>query len=145
MVESAARQANEPNEPNEPSKPNERADHAAPADPAADPATGSTAGSRRHTALSLVTVVTEALLERRLIEDLTDLGVTGYTMTSARGRGSRGSRAGDIEGGNVRFEVIASDELAEALLNRVAERYFEHYAVAAWLSRVEVLRGDKYV
>ncbi len=97
------------------------------------------------TELSLVTIVAEALLERRIIDDLDDLEVSGYTITSARGRGSRGSRAGDIEGGNVRFEVIASDDTAAAIMDRVAERYFEHFAIAAWLSRVSVLRGDKYV
>lgn len=95
--------------------------------------------------LTLVTIVAEALLERRLLDDLRHLGATGYTIGAARGEGSRGSRSGDWEGGNIRVEVIVSNTTASAILDRLAERYFEHYAVIAWTSDVHVLRGEKYL
>jgi nitrogen regulatory protein P-II 2 len=34
--------------------------------------------------------------------------------------------------------------VAERILARVAEEYFAHYAVIAWVEDVEVVRGDKY-
>lgn len=95
--------------------------------------------------LSLVTVVAEAVLEKRLLRDLRTLGVSGFTVTPAHGEGSRGSRTGDIEGGNVRVETIVHPDLAAAILHHVEAHYFEHYAVIVWVSEVGVLRGDKYL
>lgn len=95
--------------------------------------------------LSLVTVVAEAVLERRLLRDLRTLGVSGFTVTPAHGEGSRGSRTGDIEGGNVRVESIVHPDLAATILRHVEAHYFAHYAVIVWVSEVGVLRGDKYV
>ncbi|MGE3962034.1 MAG: transcriptional regulator [Dehalococcoidia bacterium] len=97
------------------------------------------------THLSLVTIVAEAILEPRLVRELKALGVTGFTVSAAHGEGSRGSRAGDIEGGNVKIETIVQPELAAVLLNHVEANYFEHYAVIVWVSEVGVLRGDKYL
>lgn len=95
--------------------------------------------------LSLVTVVAEAILEKRLLRDLRALGVSGFTVTPAHGEGSRGSRTGDIEGGNVRVETIVHPDLAATILHHVEAHYFEHYAVIVWVSEVGVLRGDKYL
>jgi hypothetical protein len=43
----------------------------------------------------LLTIVTESALKRDLVEDLEQLGVRGYTITDARGKGSRGTRRSD--------------------------------------------------
>lgn len=91
-----------------------------------------------------VTIVAEAILEDRIARDLRSLGAHGFTITEARGEGSRGVRAQDWEGRNVRIESIASDEVAGAVLEHVAEHYFAHFAVIAWVDDVEVVRGDKY-
>ena len=54
----------------------------------------------------LLTIVAEAALERSLVADLDRLGVGGYTITDARGRGSRGRRSSGWEhSGNVRIEL----------------------------------------
>ncbi|MFM2105431.1 MAG: hypothetical protein RL338_463 [Chloroflexota bacterium] len=91
-----------------------------------------------------VTIVAEALLEERLIRELRALGARGVTIGPVRGEGSRGVRSGDWEGSNVRLESIVSREVADAILARIAERYFDDYAVIAWVDDVEVVRGDKY-
>lgn len=91
-----------------------------------------------------VTIVAEALLEERLIRELRALGARGVTIAAVRGEGSRGVRAGDLEGSNVRLESIVSREVGDAILARIAERYFDDYAVIAWVDDVEVVRGDKY-
>lgn len=95
--------------------------------------------------LILVTIVAEAILEQRIARELRALKVSGFTVTSAHGEGSRGSRAGDIEGGNVRIETIVPPELATRVLQHIEAAYFEHYAVIAWVAEVGVLRGEKYL
>ena len=94
--------------------------------------------------LQLVTIIAERFLKEQLIDELRNLGATGYTLTDAEGEGSRGVRASEWEGRNVKIEVIVSDEVAEAITEHVSERYFEHYAVVLYSHPVEVVRGSKY-
>jgi nitrogen regulatory protein P-II 2 len=93
----------------------------------------------------LVTIIAEAVLESRILRDIRELGARGYTLTKVRGEGSRGVRASDWEGGNVKIEAVVSPAVANRILRHVAESYFEHYAVVAYLSDVQVVRGEKYV
>jgi|FLYL01.1.fsa_nt_gi nitrogen regulatory protein PII len=95
--------------------------------------------------LKLVTIVAESVLEPYLIEDIRKLGAKGYTLTRAEGRGSRGVRVDDVERGNIKLEAIVGPEVADKILELLAEKYFQHYAVIAYLENVEVVRGDKYV
>lgn len=94
--------------------------------------------------LRKVTIVAEALLEERLTRELRGLGARGFTVADVRGEGSRGIRAADWEGHSVRIETIVSPEVADTILLTVAEHWFEHYAVIAWMDEVHVVRGDKY-
>jgi len=92
----------------------------------------------------LLTVVCEAALESRLIKDVLALGAKGYTVTDAHGTGPRNQRNGDLEGGNVRLEVVADQEIVNKILEELEKDYFPHYAVSAWVSDVEVLRQERY-
>lgn len=93
----------------------------------------------------LVTVVTEALLEPALTRELDALGVSGYTITDARGRGSRGARrSGWRESTNIRLEVLCSAELAHRLVEALREKYYADYAMVLWHQPVEVLRPEKF-
>lgn len=94
--------------------------------------------------LKLVTIIAEGFLEEKLIREVKKLGAKGYTITPARGEGSRGVRASEWEGGNIRLECIVSSAVAEKIVNHMAEVYFTNYAVIAYLQDVEVVRGDKY-
>ena len=98
------------------------------------------------TALGLkkVTIVAEALLEDRIVRICHEQGARGHTVTEARGEGSRGVRASEWEGKNVKIETIVDSGTADRILTRVAEEYFLHYAVIAYVSDVHVLRGEKY-
>lgn len=97
------------------------------------------------THLVLVTIVAEELLEHRLTRDLRAAGATGFTVTTARGSGSRGVRTGDGGAANVRIEAVVRPEVADAVFELLAERYFPYYAVIAWAGEVAVLRGEKFV
>ena len=94
---------------------------------------------------TLLTVITEASVESSLLRDLDQLGVGGYTVSDARGRGSRGLRdAAWGEAANIRIEVICSRALAEIVLSHLEQRYYANYAMVAFLQEVEILRPDKF-
>ncbi len=95
--------------------------------------------------LKRVTIVAEALLEERLVRDIRGLGARGHTLTEVRGEGSRGVRASEWEGRNVQIETLVSASVAESILEALAERYFPYFAVVAYVTTVEVVRGEKYV
>jgi hypothetical protein len=93
----------------------------------------------------LLTIVTEAVLERELLEEFAALGVRGYTITDARGKGSRGTRQSDwAQDGNVRIEVVCEPALAARVAARLRERYYDHYAMIVYLQDVSVLRPEKF-
>lgn len=97
------------------------------------------------TKLKKVTVVAESVLEDHLLRELRALGARGYTITEVRGEGSRGMRTMELGGKNVRVELLVGPEVADRILEHLAERYFPHYAVVAYVENVEVVRGEKYV
>jgi nitrogen regulatory protein PII len=96
------------------------------------------------TTVSLVTIVAETALKTRLAKDLKNLGASGYTITAANGEGSRNSRAGDVDGGNVMIQCLVSRDLSVTIMNHLEADYFENYAVVAWVSPAEVIRKERY-
>lgn len=93
----------------------------------------------------LLTIVTEAVLEPDICEALQDLGAAGYTVTNARGSGSRGVRdAGWSSSGNIRVEVICSDDVAQRIAEHMRHNYYDDYAMIIFESDVRVFRPDKF-
>jgi nitrogen regulatory protein PII len=99
----------------------------------------------RTEARTLVTIVTEAALERRITDDIRRLGAHGYTVSDARGEGSRGVRsAGWDATSNIRIEVVCDDRTAEAIAAHLRAHYYDHYAMILFMSAVGVLRPEKF-
>jgi hypothetical protein len=94
--------------------------------------------------VKLLTVVAESVLADRLTRTILAAGALGYTVTPAKGVGDRNRRSKTLGGDNVRIEVIADAATALGLLKLIAEEWFPHYAVVAWLADIEVMRGEKY-
>jgi len=93
----------------------------------------------------LLTIVTEALLETSITEALNELGVSGYTIVDARGRGSRGVRdAGWASSGNIRVEVVCDSETAERIAESFRDKFYANYAMILYIGDVTVLRSDKF-
>lgn len=93
----------------------------------------------------LVTVVVEAALEQRLIKGLEKLGANGYTITDARGKGSRGVRnAGWDRSGNIRVEVLCDEACATAIAVHLKDHYFDDIAMILFIADVQVLRPQKF-
>lgn len=94
---------------------------------------------------TLLTVICEAALEKKLVHDLEHLHVPGWTISDARGRGGRGVRsAGWDTEGNIRLEIICSDALAEHIVSHLEERYYANYAMICYRAPVSVLRAEKF-
>ncbi|KPP94647.1 MAG: nitrogen regulatory protein P-II family [Bacteroidetes bacterium HLUCCA01] len=93
----------------------------------------------------LITIITERLLRHEITDMIKLKGATGYTRSEVEGEGSRGIRASDFEGRNVKIETIVSESVADAIMQEVSENYFENYAVIAYVRDVEVARGAKYL
>ena len=94
---------------------------------------------------TLLTVITESVIEEVLLKDMKKLGVRGYTISDARGRGSRGVRDatwGEVS--NIRLEVICTRVLAELVLEHIQSHYYDNYAMVAFLQDVEILRPEKF-
>jgi hypothetical protein len=95
--------------------------------------------------IKLLTVVCEAALETTLLRDLESLDARGYTVTDARGKGSRGRR--DATWGphaNIRVEVLCTAETALAISAALRERYYDNYSMILFVADVEVLRPEKF-
>lgn len=106
-------------------------------------ARSASAAERGWSERRLVTVIAEAVLEDRLLNDLRAWGVEGLTVVRAEGD-PFGSRVGDVEGGFLRIESVVSDDVAERVLQGLAERYLVRFKVVAYDHPVRVVRGAKY-
>lgn len=94
---------------------------------------------------TVLTVICEAALEKKLVLDLQQLGAPGWTISDARGRGGRGVRsAGWDTEGNIRVEIICARDIAERIANHLQARYYANFAMVCYLSQVEVLRPEKF-
>jgi len=98
----------------------------------------------RNVPVVCLTIVAEAVVEARLLRDLETTGVRGWTLTWGRGRGASQVDASEWEGANVRIETLLSSAAADRVLAMLAELYFPQFAVVAWVSPAQVVRGDKF-
>ena len=93
----------------------------------------------------LLTIITEAVLETQLIRDLERVGAPGYTITDARGKGTRGVRSAGWEANSsIRVEVICGEATAQAIAAEMKERYYRDYAMSVFLVDVGVWRPEKF-
>lgn len=93
----------------------------------------------------LLTIVTEAAIEAVLLRDLERLGAQGYTVSEARGKGSRGVRSAEWHASsNVRIEVVCDPATAAAIAAHLQAKYYDDYAMILFMTDVAVLRPEKF-
>jgi nitrogen regulatory protein PII len=98
-----------------------------------------------HPMRKLLTIITEAAVEATLIQDLERLGAHGYTVSDARGKGSRGVRSSAWDASsNIRIEVVCDEATADAIAAHLQARYYAHYAMILFMADVAVLRPEKF-
>jgi len=91
-----------------------------------------------------LTIIGENSLEYLVVQDAHELGATGFTYTVVHGHGEKGTRPNRWQGPNAKIEIIATPEVAQRIFEHVAKKYFDDYAMIAFLDDVEVLRGEKF-
>lgn len=93
----------------------------------------------------LVTIITEAVLEKELCVVLDKLGASGYTIADVRGRGRGGvRRSGWEHGDNIRIEVLCNEDFAAKLSKQMQEEYYDNFAMILFVSEVAVLRKGRF-
>ena len=93
----------------------------------------------------VIVVITEALLEKSLVVDIKKLGAHGYTITSARGEGSRGKRSVDLDGAqNIRIEIVCDETIAFKIIKHLEENYMPNYAMILYVLDAQVIRPQKF-
>lgn len=97
--------------------------------------------------LKLVTVVGETVIMEDIAKEGVGLGASGYTLSEVLGQGSRSARNVIVTGAakTMKCEFVVPMEIAEKILTHVSHTYFEHYACIAWLTDVQVVRGQVYL
>jgi len=92
----------------------------------------------------LVTVVLPFGAADRLMNDLKDLGASGFTTVQANGFGRSGTRTfGLIEGANVRVESIVDDTLCRRILEHL-EMHYAHTDLVAHVHDVEAIPREHF-
>jgi nitrogen regulatory protein P-II 2 len=96
-------------------------------------------------ARKLLTIITEAAIERALVADARRFGAHGYTVLDVRGGGMHGEREGAWEADrSIEMQIVCAAEVAERIAGHVLAQYAPHYGVTLYLSDVAVFRAQKY-
>jgi len=96
-------------------------------------------------ARKILVIITEAVLEKRLVADCLRLGAHGYTVHDVRGGSKLGAREALWEADrSIEVKVICSVGVADEISRHVLAEYAPHHSLSMFFSDVEVLRPDKY-
>jgi nitrogen regulatory protein P-II 2 len=94
---------------------------------------------------TLLTIVTEAVLEGELLRDLRERGAHSWVVGEVHGASIEGVREGAWEADRtIELKVLCEAGVADAIAAHVLKTYARHYSVAMWFSAVAVLRPERY-
>jgi hypothetical protein len=94
---------------------------------------------------TLLVIITESALEKRLIADSQHLGVHGYTVHDVRGGSRLSTREALWEADrSIEMKLICTREVADAVARHVMDAYSAHYSLTLYFAGVEVLRPEKF-
>lgn len=101
------------------------------------------------TELKKVVIITETIIQDKIIDHITSMGAKGYTIDNVFGKGERGMRDYDTLWGdffrNIKVEVLTTNDIAEKIILSVVEKFFKNYAGIIYMHDVEVVRAEKFV
>ena len=99
---------------------------------------------------SMLVIVTEKLLLKKIAKVIDSAGATGYTVVEAGGKGSRNVRSSGAPsvGGslsNIKIEVLTdSRDMAIRISDEVSAKFFDNYSGIAYLCDAEVLSAHQF-
>jgi len=94
--------------------------------------------------IKMITIVALDSLQNRLVADLKNCGIKGYTIAEVDGEGLHAQHFTDWEGRNIRIETLVSEERVFRIMEMLNQNYFEKYGVIAFVTTVEVLRKERF-
>jgi nitrogen regulatory protein P-II 2 len=93
----------------------------------------------------LLTIITEAAIEKLLTADAKRLGAQGYTVLDVRGGSAHATHEGQWEADRmVEMKIICDETVADTIAAHVMQRYAPHYGVSMFFSDVAVIRPEKF-
>ena len=91
---------------------------------------------------TLLTIITEQILESKL-KDLVDrAGAEGYSVTSpVHGKGKHGERSGPADmRDNIKMVLVVPKEIAETILRTIEKEYGNTFSILAFMHDVDVVQ-----
>lgn len=96
-------------------------------------------------ARTLLVIIAEAALEKRLIADSQRLGAQGYTVHDVRGGSRLSTREALWEADrSIEMKVICSQAVADNLAKHVIAAYGANYSLTVFFADVSVIRAEKF-
>lgn len=96
-------------------------------------------------ALRRLTVVADAELQDRLVNDFVRLGASGYTVIPCWGAGRRLLSSGaEPNSSQVRIEVVVTRQVSDALLDYLRHDILKEHHVTACVETVDVVNPDQF-
>lgn len=96
-------------------------------------------------ARTLLVLITESALEKRLIADSQRLGAQGYTVHDVRGGSRLSTREALWEADrSIELKLICTPDVADAIAAHVMLTYAPNYSLTLYFSDVDVLRPEKF-
>lgn len=92
----------------------------------------------------LVTIICEPVLSSKILALSETLGATGFTLTPVSGSGNGEKSSGEIPDAKTKIEIIVDPKLAEKLLQKIADQFFENYGLIAYSTDISILRPKKF-
>jgi nitrogen regulatory protein P-II 2 len=93
----------------------------------------------------LLVIITEAALEKRLIQDAKRLGAQGYTVYDVRGGSEHATHEGAWEADRmIEIKIICSALVAETIAEHVMAQFASNYGVSLFFTDVQVIRPQKF-
>ena len=94
--------------------------------------------------LQLVTIISESVVEQKLIADIKTCGAKGYSVGQVHGEGATGKHSLDLNGPSIRLETVVTEKVATAIFDMLSVKYFNNYATVAWITPAQVARPDRF-
>jgi len=93
----------------------------------------------------LLVVITEAVLEKRLVADLRRAGAHGWTVHDVRGGSQHAISEGRWEADRmIELKVICDEAVADRLAEQLVTDYGPHFGLTLFFADVAVLRPEKF-
>lgn len=98
----------------------------------------------KFTALKKVVIVTESVIKDSIVEHIVAAGAKGYTINTVYGMGeSRVVLMGEYRG-NVKIDIITTEEIANNIAMTIVEKFFTNYTGIVYIENVKVIRSKKF-